>query len=72
MRAAQTYDTCQVIGESDEDIEYGGSGTGTITLRLGTASTTSVTSNPTRVIYNIDVSGNITINNNATCIGVIG
>jgi hypothetical protein len=69
---AQTYDTCQVIGQSDDDIGFEGSGTGTITLRLGNASVTPVASSPTRVIYHIDAGGNITINNNATRIGIIG
>ncbi len=69
---AQTYDTCQVTGRSDDDIGFGGSGTGTLTLKLGNASITPVASNPTRVIYHIDAGGNITINNNATRIGVIG
>ena len=69
---AQTYDTCQVTGQSDGDVGFGGSGPGTLTLRLGSASVTPVASNPTRVIYHIDVSGNITINDNATRIGIIG
>jgi hypothetical protein len=69
---AQTYDPCQVIGRSDGDLGFGGSGPGTLTLRLGSASVTPVASNPTRVIFHIDVGGNITINDNATRIGVIG
>ena len=68
----QTYDPCQVIGRSDGDLGFGGSGPGTLTLRLGSASVTPVASNPTRVIFHIDVGGNITINDNATRIGVIG
>ena len=68
----QTYDTCQVIGRSDDDIDFGGAGAGTLTLILGNASIMPVASNPTRVIYRIDVFGNITINNNATRIGVVG
>ena len=67
----QTYDTCQVIGRSD-DLGFGGSGPGTLALRLGNASIAPVASNPTRVIYHIDAGGNITINDNATPIGVIG
>jgi hypothetical protein len=68
----QTYDPCQVIGKSDDDIAFGGSGTGTITLRLGNASIAPVTSSPTHVIYHIDAGGNILINDNMTRIGVIG
>ena len=68
----QTYDTCQVTGESDGDIEFGGAGTGTITLKLGNASIAPVASNPTRVVYHIDVGGNIMINDNTTRIGVVG
>jgi hypothetical protein len=68
----QTSDTCQVIGRSDGDIGFGGSGTGTLTLRLGSASVTPVASNPRRVIYHIDAGGHITINDNATRIGIIG
>ena len=68
----QTYDTCQVIGRSDGNVGFGGSGTGTLTLRLGSASVTPVSSDPTRVTYHIDVGGNITINNNTTRIGIIG
>ena len=69
---AQTYDTCQAIGRSDGDIGFDRSGTGTLTLRLGSAGVPPVTSDPTRVIYHIDAGGNITINDNATRIGVIG
>ncbi len=47
---AQTYDACQVTGQSDDDIEFSGSGTATITLILGNASITPVASSPTRVI----------------------
>jgi hypothetical protein len=68
----QMYDTCQVTGRSDDDIGFEGSGTGTLTLRLGNASITPVASDPTRVIYHIDAGGNITINDNATRIGIIG
>jgi len=68
----QTYDTCEVIGRSDGDVGFEGTGPGTITLRLGNASITPVASDPTRVIYHIDAGGNITINNNATRIGVVG
>ena len=68
----QQYDTCQVLGKSDGDIGFGGSNTGTLTLRIGNASITLVDSTPTRVIYHVDVGGNITINDNATRIGIIG
>jgi hypothetical protein len=68
----QTYDTCQATGRADDDIGFGGSDTGTLTLRLGSASVSPVDSNPTRVIYHVDAGGNITINNNATRIGVVG
>ena len=66
------YDTCDVTGKSDRDTAFGGSGTGTLTLRLGRASGTPVDSAPEHVIYNIDVGGNITINENTTPIGVTG
>ena len=69
---AQIYDTCQVTGQSDNDIEFSGAGTGTIALILGNASITPVASSPTSVIYNVDAGGNITINNNTTPIGVTG
>jgi len=69
---AQTYDICQVTGRSDEDLGFEGSGSGTLTLRLGSASVTPVASDPTRVIFHIDAGGNIMINNNATRIGIIG
>ena len=72
MPFAQTYDPCQATGKSDEDLEFGGSGTGTLTLRLGSASIAPVASNPTRVIYHVDAGGNITINDNATPIGIVG
>ena len=67
---AQTYDTCQVTGQADDDIGFGGASTGTITLILGNASITPVASSPTRVIYRVDAGGNITINNNVTRIGM--
>ena len=66
------YDTCDVTGKSDGDIAFDGSGTGTLTLRLGRASGTPVDSAPEHVIYNIDVGGHITINENTTPIGVTG
>jgi len=66
------YDTCAVTGQSAGDIDFGGSGNGTITLRLGGASATSVNSVATNVVYHIDLGGNITINANMTPIGVVG
>jgi len=69
---AQTYDTCQVTGRSDDDTGFEGSVTGTLTLKLGNASITPVASGPARVIYHIDAGGNITINNNTTPIGIVG
>ena len=67
----EQYDTCEVIGRSAGNIAFGGSGNGTITLRLGRASATPVDSAPTNVIFHIDVGGNITINANVTPIGVV-
>jgi hypothetical protein len=72
MPFTQTYDTCQVTGQSDGDIEFGGAGTGTITLKLGNVSIAPVASNPTRVVYRIDVGGSIIINDNTTRIGIVG
>jgi hypothetical protein len=69
---AQTYDTCQVTGRSDDDTGFEGSVTGTLTLKFGNASITPVVSDPARVIYHIDAGGNITINNNTTPIGIVG
>jgi hypothetical protein len=66
------YDTCVVSGRSNGHIPFGGSGPGTITLILGSANQTPVFSDRTNVTYNIDTSGNITINTNTTPIGVIG
>ncbi len=69
---AAEYATCQVTGRSDGDIGFGGSGNGTITLRLGKTSATPFDSNPVRVLFLIDIGGRITINQNLTPIGVIG
>jgi hypothetical protein len=69
---AVEYATCEVTGQSSGDIGFGGSGDGTITLRLGRANETIVASNPTQVTYHIDLSGRITINTNTTPIGVVG
>ena len=69
---AKAYDTCQVFGRSNGDIAFGGSNRGTIALILGSASQTPVASDPTNVIYSIDIGGNITINTNVTPIGVVG
>lgn len=66
------YDTCEVTGLSAGDIAFGGSGTGTITLRLGRAGAAPVDSAPTNVIYHIDLAGSITINETLTPIGVVG
>jgi hypothetical protein len=68
----ETYDTCQVAGKSNGDLQFGESTRGIIVLTLGSAGQTSVASDPTNVIYNVDLGGNITINMNVTPIGVIG
>jgi hypothetical protein len=67
----QTYDPCQVAGRSNGDLEFGESQRGIIILILGSASQTPVASDPTNVIYNVDIGGNITINMNVTPIGII-
>ncbi len=67
-----TYDTCQVSGQSNGNIPFGGAGNGTITLILGSANQTPVFSDRTNVTYSIDTGGRITINANTTPIGVTG
>lgn len=68
----QTYATCQVSGASRNDINFGGSGNGTLLLRLGRDSGTIINSEAVSVVYHVDASGRITINANTTPIGVTG
>ncbi len=68
----QTYATCQVSGSSNDDIGFGGSGNGTLLLRLGRDSGAIVNSAPLSVVYHVDAGGQITINLNTTPIGVTG
>jgi hypothetical protein len=68
----QTYTTCQVSGTSKDDIAFGGSGDGTLILSLAQGSNPLLSSEPLKVVYNVDTSGKITINMNTTAIGTTG
>lgn len=66
------YDICDVTGEADGEIDFDSSGNGTLTLRLARAGLAPVDSTPEAVILHVDATGNVTINENTTPIGVIG
>ena len=65
------YDICDVSGGAEDDIDFGGSGNGTLTLRLARAGQAPVDSTPEEVVFHVDTAGNVTINENMTPIGVI-
>jgi hypothetical protein len=62
----EEYDSCEGTVDSDDDIEFGGSGPGTVILSVGNTDETPVVSNPEDVILNLADDGTVTINNNAT------
>lgn len=68
----QTYATCHVTGASKDNIEFGGTGPGTIALLLGQGSNAPSSSDVLNVIYSVDLAGRVTINATTTPIGTIG
>jgi hypothetical protein len=62
----ETYDTCEGRVVSNGDIAFGDSGDGTVSLSLGRAGDTAVTSDLEDVTLNLREDGTVTINENTT------
>jgi hypothetical protein len=62
----EAYVTCQAAVDSKEDITFGESGPGTVTLGFSRTGETAVVSGPQDVILNLRDDGTVTINDNAT------
>ena len=62
----EEYDSCEGTVDSEDDIEFGGSGPGTVILSFGNTDETPVASNPENVTLNLADDGTVTINNNTT------
>jgi hypothetical protein len=62
----EEYDSCLGTVESEDQIEFGGLGPGTVILRFGNTDGTSGASDPENVLLNLHDDGTATINNNTT------
>jgi hypothetical protein len=62
----EEYDTCQAAVNSQNDIAFGASGAGTVTLSFGRTGAPAVTSSPQDVLLHLREDGTVTINDNAT------
>jgi hypothetical protein len=62
----EAYDACQATVNSQQDIAFGASGAGTVTLGFGRAGTPPVVSVPQDVLLHLRDDGTVTINNNMT------
>jgi hypothetical protein len=62
----EEYDVCQAAVNSQEDIAFGASGAGTVTLGFGRTGAPIVVSVPQDVLLNLREDGTVTINNNTT------
>jgi hypothetical protein len=62
----EEYATCQATVDSKEDITFGESGAGTVTLSFSRTGETAVASGPEDVILHLRDDGTVTINDNAT------
>ena len=62
----EQYDTCQATVNSKEEIAFGASGPGTVTLNFGRPGETAVASGPEDVILHLHDNGTVTINDNGT------
>ena len=62
----QEYDACQASVHSQQDIAFGASGPGTVTLGFGRTGAPAVVSVPLDVLLHLRDDGTVTINNNAT------
>jgi hypothetical protein len=62
----EEYETCEATVASEGAIDFGDSGAGTVTLRLGRTGETPVASAPEDVTFHVDTDGTVTINNNNT------
>jgi hypothetical protein len=60
------YDSCEGTVDTADEIEFGSSGPGTVTLSFGNTGETSVASDPENVLLNLREDGTVTINNNTT------
>ena len=60
------YDACQAMVNSKEDITFGASGPGTVTLNFVKTGDTAGASSPEDVTLNLRDNGTVTINNNTT------
>jgi hypothetical protein len=60
------YDECEGAVDSAGEIEFGGSGPGTVVLSFGNTGSAPVASAPETVTLNLSDDGQVTINNNAT------
>ena len=61
----EEYSTCQAAVHSREEITFGASGPGTVTLSVGRTGEAAVASDPEDVILHLHEDGTVTINNNA-------
>jgi hypothetical protein len=62
----EEYDACQAAVNSQQDIAFGASGAGTVTLSFGRTGAPAVVSGPQDVLLHLHEDGTVTINNNAT------
>jgi hypothetical protein len=62
----EQYDMCQATVNAKEEIAFGASGPGTVTLNVGRTGQTSVASGPEDVILHLHDNGTVTINDNTT------
>ena len=62
----EQYDACQATVNSQEDIAFGASGPGTVTLGFARIGATAVASGPEDVTLHLREDGTVTINDNAT------
>jgi hypothetical protein len=62
----EQYDRCQATVNSKEDIAFGASGPGTVTLGFSRTDGTAVASAPEDVLLHLREDGTVTINDNAT------
>jgi hypothetical protein len=63
---AEAYDSCEGTVDSEDEIEFGGSGPGTVILSFGNTGETAVASEPEDVLLNLHDDGTVTINDNTT------
>ena len=62
----EEYDSCEGTVDSEDEIEFGSSGPGTVILSFDNTGETAVTSEPEDVLLNLHGDGTVTINDNTT------